>query len=115
MSHPLDGNGYPTDDTLHRIEQWEVSDCDGLMEFLQKAWHYGEPYAPARHSVHCETMDEEVEQWEVSTGGWSGNEEMIGAMQKNTLWWLFHWWESRRGGHFKFRAMRTQEASDAEE
>lgn len=38
---------------------------------------------------------------ELHTGGWSGNEEIICALQKSQFW--FFWWESsRRGGHYYF-------------
>jgi len=38
----------------------------------------------------------------VSTGGWSGNEELIGAMRMNFILWSQWWWSSRRGGHYVF-------------
>ena len=38
---------------------------------------------------------------EYHTGGWSGNEQIVGAMQK-TYFWVFYWQLSRRGGHYWF-------------
>jgi len=40
--------------------------------------------------------------WELHTGGWSGNEEIIRAMQDNRVWWGMFWESSRRGGHYEF-------------
>lgn len=37
----------------------------------------------------------------LSTGGWSGNEEIIAELRK-TMFWMLYWEEHRRGGHYKF-------------
>lgn len=93
----LDDDGYPTEATLERIREWSALDCMGLLEFakallrsncystvLAGTDHYGDPVL------------------RVSTGGWSGNEQVIYAMQDNVTWWAMHWYSSRRGGHHEF-------------
>lgn len=40
-------------------------------------------------------------QLDLSTGGWSGNEDIIGVLQKS-FFWLAHWKQSSRGGHYIF-------------
>lgn len=41
--------------------------------------------------------------WElkISTGGWSGHETIISALE-GTFFWFLYWQESKRGGHYKF-------------
>ena len=41
----------------------------------------------------------------ISTGGWSGNEDLIGAMQNNAMLWIMTWVSSRRGGHYTFHSI----------
>jgi hypothetical protein len=39
----------------------------------------------------------------------SGNEDLIAAMQENEMWWTLHWQEIRRGGHYKFKPIYSEE------
>ena len=38
---------------------------------------------------------------ELTTGGWSENEEIMDIIS-STMFWLFWWQESKRGGYYKF-------------
>lgn len=38
---------------------------------------------------------------ELTTGGWSENEEIINILA-NTMFWFLWWQESKRGGYYKF-------------
>lgn len=42
------------------------------------------------------------------TGGWSGNEEIIGAMMENRPAWLELWYSTTRGGKYEFRSYRDE-------
>jgi len=44
------------------------------------------------------------DRYEISTGGWSDNEEIISLMHQNIMLWLVYWQQSRRGGHYVFEA-----------
>jgi hypothetical protein len=87
----FDRDGYPTESTLDRIKEWDHGDSAGLIEYVGKAWSY-----PERWQVKGRTL-------RASTGGWSGNEELIGTMQQNFMFWSMCWESSRRGGHYVFR------------
>lgn len=86
-----DQDGYPTDDELQRVRDWPADDPKGWMKYIRTIWHL------ADWGFH-----DKGDEWRVSTGGWSGNEEIIRVMQDTDLW--FRVWEStRRGGHYIFR------------
>jgi hypothetical protein len=81
---------YPSDAELKRVKTWEPADFDGLMEYVAEIWAYPE------------YIRQEGDKWHVSTGGWSGNEDIIRAMSRNYIWWALHWEQSRRGGDYIF-------------
>jgi len=87
-----DQHGYPTEQELQTIREWACDDLDGLMEYLLNVWHWPE-WGIVRRDDGC---------WELHTGGWSGNEDIIRAMLDNQVWWAIHWESSRRGGHYVF-------------
>lgn len=89
----LDEDGYPTTADLDRIREWEIksgADLQDLWSFVRSLWSYPEYF--------CEDNG----QWSISTGGWSGNEDVIAALQGNWTFWLLCWQQSRRGGHYIF-------------
>ena len=106
MNEPtFDSDGYPTDETLEAIEKWPIrnfTDVNELLVFIRKAWRYPDYWttdkrrsrewknAPLRRLHH------------VSTGGWSGNESLIYAAERNFLFWGLAWVQQRRGGHYIF-------------
>jgi hypothetical protein len=85
---------YPTEAELEEIKTWDYT--KGWHELLRRVvsiWWGGEYYF-AQHGEH---------HWCVSTCGWSGNEEIIEALQSNYLFWSLCWVSSRRGGHYIFK------------
>ena len=90
---PETRNGYPTEETLVTIRNWDVI-MDGyepLLEFVAKQW-WKPNWGWYREGI----------KYEISTGGWSGNESLIVAMNGNVLFWDTCWVSSRRGGHYEF-------------
>jgi hypothetical protein len=94
----LTGAGYPTKEVLNKIKTWKVykaKDCHEILEFIKKLWYY-----PKYITV---VDDPELgKAWHISTGGWSGNEEIIGALMDNHVFWAISWYSSKRGGHYIF-------------
>jgi hypothetical protein len=97
MSDLLDSDGYPRPKTLTRIKQWKAGDSIALMEYVKSVWRYAD-------CGYWQERDEEgCRMYEISTGGWSGNEEIIQAMKANHIFWMVNWLSSRRGGHYVFK------------
>lgn len=112
MNEPtFDRDGYPTDETLDRIENWEVktfSDALDAMDFVGRAWYYPDRWE-RRTTGHPITARREVE-YAFSTGGWSGNESLVGAIEKNTMLQMLGAWSWQRGGHYVYRFPTTDGA-----
>ena len=81
---------YPTEDELDQVRKWE-GNYPGLMAFVRRLWNWpdwGFQKEGATYRLH--------------TGGWSGNEDVVVALQENQVFWIVCWRGSRRGGHYKF-------------
>ena len=87
---------YPTDEELDRIRSWPSRDLRGLAEYVGSIWHWPDLWEIRGHTVRAHT------------GGWSGNEEIIGALQ-TTMFWLMCWQLSARGGHYDFMLPEAKE------
>ena len=90
-------DGYPEHHEIAEIENWtkQMGWID-LMEFVQSIWwqpDWGWTQTPAEGKMI----------YEISTGGWSGNEEIIAALHKTHMFWQFCWQQSKRGGHYIFK------------
>ena len=90
----FDRNGYPTESTLERIKKWDFEDWSGLIDFITSTWHWPDYAIMGRKYL------------ELHTGGWSGNEDVICALQDNLMIWGLYWHSSERGGHYKFLMKR---------
>jgi hypothetical protein len=104
----LDKDGYPTEETLDKIEHWPISnakDAEELMTFVSEIWWPGDGYGWMRSAHrHREYKGGTLRRYyKISTGGWSGNESLICAMEENRMFWMLTWLSSRRGGHYEFR------------
>lgn len=92
---------YPTDAALAKIEAWPWEDAAGLLDFVRAIWHWPEfgvsdelrPHEA--EVVHAEPEDRFLR---LATGGWSGNESIIGALDRNVVAIAMLWCLSSRGG-----------------
>lgn len=88
----MDKHGYPDDGELERIEKWSFEDIPGMFAFVRNLWQYAD-------SGYW-TQDGRI--FKISTAGWSGNEDLIRAMEANQTVWSLTALSWRRGGHYEF-------------
>jgi len=90
---------YPSEEDLKIIEKWDdLSDPKGWFDFIRDVWDCPEYGWDVKESDRFIT-------YKMSTGGWSGNEDIVSAMSKSIMW-PFTWEQSSRGGHFVFQIRR---------
>lgn len=94
-----DEDGYPTEAALERIKTWILATdnvwqrplLDGLLEFVRALWMYS-----------ADAWQQNGDHLDVSTYGWSGNEDIVDALQANFAFWCMCWSNLQRGGHYLF-------------
>ncbi len=96
----MDGN-YPDEEELAELREWRHgqgirSECERLLGLAQALWIYPDRFVRISRN-----------RFYVSTGGWSGHEDVIGALQENFIFWSQCWERHNRGGHFWFRLPRA--------
>lgn len=88
-----DDDGYPTEELLERVKAWPYTDgWTGLLDLVGENWSYQDRWVKEGDLYRC------------STGGWSGNEDLIYALMENRMFWACCWVSSRRGGGYEFEA-----------
>lgn len=92
---------YPDEEELETIRKWDPSDPFGLAEYLMSVWHYDNYISLDKRWKRDAPNWGRYKVFRVSTAGWSGNEDRIGALQDN-YFWMFYWQSSKRGGHYIF-------------
>jgi len=106
-----DADDYPTKDCLTLISEWHHSDPTGWFEFINQQWYATDWGWSSNVKPHRFKENEFVMEHNVSTAGWSGNEAIIRAMEKNNMLWWTTWYQSQRGGHYIFEVeMRESNA-----
>ncbi len=95
-------NDYPSEETLERIKNWpqQLDTFAALLEEVKAAWWM--PSWGWHEEDALDMLDRPIRRYSISTGGWSGNESLIGALQDNHMFWGLCWVQSRRGGHYIF-------------
>lgn len=96
MEAAMDPDGYPDDEELSHIRHWPLGEWQVLLEFVRDRWRY------ADMGYWREKVRGDRRIYEVSTGGWSGNEDLIKALLDHEVFWPLCWVQSRRGGHYLF-------------
>ena len=107
----LDDDGYPTDDALEIVKLWHWDDARGWFKFIESLWAYHDWGWKEKDEPHEFDNDKMVHRYYISTGGWSGNESIIDAMQQADFMWSLNWVQSRRGGHYIFELREFDDGS----
>ena len=92
---------YPTDEQLDKIKTWAHEDFAGLMDYVKSLW-----WAPDWG------WEEKKGKYNISTGGWSGNEDIMDILEENEWFFTLCWEQSRRGGHYIFDLGRNWRDKD---
>jgi hypothetical protein len=83
---------YPTKSQIQYIIQYDINYnpvCE-LLDYIESLWHWTEYFKRTKHTLS------------LCTGGWSGNEDIIAALQDNFLFWTMYWDSTHSGGEYKF-------------
>ncbi len=113
----LTDGDYPTDETLARIERAEPREA---LELAQRAWHWDgwatrELLAKELAMVRLHREDEPMpDYYRFATGGWSGNESIISALNKNFLVVGMCWQLSGSGGLHIYELSQSVKVADRE-
>lgn len=93
-----DKDGYPTEEEIKTIQEWDLLKykVQDLLEYVRDCWWDAEGGFDLDYEPELIILT-------LHTSGWSGNEEIIGALQSNILFWSLYWEQSNRGGHFIFK------------
>lgn len=101
-----------SDEALRKIEQWPIStnvDIRCLLDFVVMQWDtdYGSfTHELSNHEAAVIRLDEGELPYRFATGGWSENEMLIYALQRNRLLHTLAWRLSVSGGLHIYRAMK---------
>lgn len=93
-------DGYPTDEMLDIITNWPATDPAGCIDYVRAAWSemgsVSDELRPAEAAMLSTDLDKHLVRF--STGGWSGNESLIAALEYNHVVYMMTWRLSARGG-----------------
>jgi len=86
---------YPEEEQLDKIANWSVWESlhnfREFMDYVFSLWSYRDWGWRQNNDIYT-----------ISTAGWSGNEDIIDAMQQNFVFWSLYWYSTRVGGHHIF-------------
>ena len=98
----LDDNGYPTDEWLAFLKTYQPDHTLPILSFvnvvLSDGWYYPDWGFDLHRKYKGKTK------FELHTGGWSGNEDIIRAILSNIhlTHFAMKYYQWRSGGHYYF-------------
>lgn len=102
----LADGGYPSEAELQAIRDWPwQKGFRGLMvNYVAPRWKYGD----------MGYWRQRGDRFDISTGGWSGNEDIISALQQNLMFQMLCPVAWRRGGHYVFDVQNWGDDDDGD-
>lgn len=86
-----DTHGYPTERGLDMVRFFE-GNLNEMYQLLKMLWW------------HNKSVEYDGETLCLATLGWSGNEDIIQALQENKFFfWVKYWHLSKKGGYYEFK------------
>lgn len=98
LAHQLNVEGYPTEEGLGALRTFTGTPAQ-LVQVLADT--FGRMGSVWTEPDLVEKFDRKIRVVRLATGGWSGNEDMIGAL-RSSFFWFAYWEMSRRGGGYTF-------------
>lgn len=92
----IDEDGYPTDEALDYLQNFHGSASE-MVDFVRSLMHNG----ASKVEDFVDDFGREEQRLTLVTGGWSGCESVIGALQ-GTMFHFLLWESSHRGGKHTF-------------
>lgn len=88
---------YPDEQVLEHMRNYDLlrGDMGQFLELIRENWWSAD--------WGYKLTGKRVLRLELHTGGWSGNEEVISALQRNFIFWAMCWRKTEAGGHYYFR------------
>ena len=102
----MDPDGYPTEETLARIRDWPITsnaDFAAVMDFAGDTWSYPDRWACIEAETDPDWPSHPYRVYRFSTGGWSGNEDIVAAIEANQIVQMVGAYSWQRGGHYEYR------------
>lgn len=96
---------YPSEVDLKYIKEFDLlkRPVKELLDHVEQIWEYGDwGFKRTYHNL------------QLHTGGWSGNEDIIEALQHNFLFWGMYWQKELRGGHYYFNTGMVSKGKDSQ-
>ena len=104
MKFEFDSEGYPDEKTLRLVRHYSGSALE-FFRALKTGWKHGE--SGVRENLNARDLcGHRIVRFQLHTWGWSGNEELINAMERNLMLQMLTWEQSRRGGHYVYEFKR---------
>ena len=97
-----DQDGYPLEEELEKIKAWDIKKdgVEELLDLIEGCWHWPD-CCFVKKTGFTHFFRKPCIKLELHTGGWSGNEEIMGILQSSDFW-ILYWVKSERGGHYYF-------------
>lgn len=103
----FDADGYPTEETLNALEESDGTDFEAIAQFLVNAWYYPNYIKLYTAKAHPVLQSGKRRRLRMSTGGWSGNEDLIYHLPQ--MFTTLYFREEHRGGHYLFEKTITEQ------